>query len=86
MRTTNHRPRLAELWNSYALSVLPPDCSAAQRRDCQRCFYQGAMSFYAATIGTFGSSGTPTGADLQQMRACIEELRRFHEQMKAGTT
>lgn len=82
--------KVADLWQSYAARVLPPDAPPVQRQETRRAFYAGAGAVLSGVLlGLVESPGpaeADTEADTQAINELLEELDAFARDVAAGKT
>lgn len=78
------RMLLAEQWDRFARIVLPPGCSATQRREMRRAFYAGAEGMFRAAFVNLDPEKEPTDSDLAMLAGIQEEICDFAEKVKQG--
>jgi hypothetical protein len=72
---------MADAWESYSKAVLSPQCSKIQRREMQKAFYAGAQGVIGGLCDLFDSDREPTDADYAKMKATMEELEAFAQEI-----
>lgn len=75
---------MAEQWDQFSRSVLPPDAPQDQRREMRRAFYAGAQGVLFRVIEKFAPESEPTEEDLQIMQDVHEELQEFAKLVAQG--
>ena len=75
---------MAELWDSFARSVLPANTSTVQRWEMRRAFYAGARGIMFKVIAGLASDEEPTNDDLVLMHDLQVELDDFALAVKEG--
>lgn len=78
------RQIVAELWDSYARSVLPSNAPTVQRWECRRAFYAGCEGLLRAVEKALDAGQDATEADLVVMVGIDQELREFVKNVKEG--
>lgn len=72
-----------ESWQSFALSVLPPDAPTVQKTEMRRAYYAGcwAMLQDLKSLGEDAVSEDAGAAELDKLEA---ELREFQRNVREG--
>jgi hypothetical protein len=78
------RRMMAEQWNSFAESVLPPNVGPVQRQEMRRAFYAGGQAIMLKIIQSLAPETEPTASDLRLMDDLHEELNSFAEAVRMG--
>jgi len=75
---------LAEQWNGYRRSVMPPTVGETQLRETRRAFYAGAQALQQVMLHGVSNEPDMTDGDERLMRAIDAEFERFAADVKAG--
>lgn len=78
------RQLMAEEWDKFSRSVLPPGCAAVQKQEMRRAFYAGAQSILFRVLESFAPESEPTAEDLAIMQGIHEELQDFATLVSSG--
>jgi len=76
--------KIADLWQSYAAHVLPPNASDTQRRETRRAFYAGALSIFNVIVDSLTDGPEPQEEDVRTIEALSEELSAFAQVVREG--
>lgn len=73
---------LREQWQSFALEILPLDCSDIQRRETKRAFFAGAWGMFHL-VSSVGED-TPDEDALAMLDGWKREMEEFQEKVRQG--
>ncbi len=73
---------LREQWQSFALEILPLDCSEIQRKETRRAFYAGAWGMFHLVSQV--SDEVPDEEAFQMLDAWKAEMEEFQAKVRQG--
>jgi len=76
--------KIADLWQSYADHVLPPNAGDTQRRETRRAFYAGAHALFAGIVNGLTEGPEPQEEDLRALDDLRDEFEAFARDLAAG--
>jgi biotin synthase-like enzyme len=75
---------VAQAWEMYRDTVIPPDAHVTQFIECKRAFYAGARSLLTDIMIMADPGADPTDEDMDMMEDLELELQQFAADVAAG--
>jgi hypothetical protein len=81
---SNKLRTIEELWQEFAVAVIPPAASPAQHREMRRAFYAGAHGMLGAALEAVGDNDVPEEVGMQWFKDRHDEGVAFGQAIVDG--